>query len=240
MKLKALFAAITAYAAIASLAHADENNVRETLAAKYPGTPIKSITKTPIPGVYEMVMGKNVVYVAEDGRYFIFGSLFDMQTQMDLSANIREQAQRIDVSSIPLENAVVTVKGSGERKMIVFTDPDCPYCKQLAKTLDRMTNVTVYNILYPIAGLHPDAERKAEAIYCAPPDKRDQILNDWFVNGKPIPQSRATCPNPTAQNVRLAKSLGMNGTPMIVSMDGRVLPGAADQTQLDEFLAPHQ
>lgn len=226
------------FSAIGS-AQADENDVRQALAIKYPGTPIKAIETTPIPGLYQMVMGKNLVYVAEGGRYFLFGSLYDMQTQTDLSANKREQANRIDISTIPLKNAIVTVKGSGERKLIVFTDPDCPYCKRLAQTLDAMTDITVYNILYPIEGLHPDAARKSQAIYCAREQDRERILNDWFVKAVPVPTSKP-CSNPTSENVALAASLGLNGTPMIISMDGRILPGAAERAQIEEFLAQRQ
>jgi thiol:disulfide interchange protein DsbC len=101
-----------------------------------------------------------------------------------------------------------------------------------------MNNVTIYNILFPIAGLHPDATRKAEALYCLPLEQRDQVLNDWFVYAKPIPQQKKACDSPVAQNVALAKTLGFNGTPMIVSMDGRILPGAVEQAKLEEFLSP--
>jgi len=217
-----------------SSAHADEQSLRTTLAKKYPATSFKAIEKTAVPGIYQVTMGQNIAYVSEDGRYFFFGALYDMETQTDLTANKKEQPKTLDVSSIPLKNAIVTVKGNGSRKLIVFTDPDCPYCKILAKTLDSMNDITVYNILEPISALHPDAQRKSENIFCSKDNAR--VLNDWFIKGTQISNARP-CKNPIQDNIDLANSLGFNGTPMIVSMDGRVLPGAADKNRLEQFLS---
>lgn len=211
---------------------ANEVSVRAALTAKYPGTTVGAIEATPIPGIYQVTMGKNVAYTSEDGRYFLFGSLFDMQTQTDLTANKREQATRVDWNSLPLKDAIVTVKGNGARKLAVFTDPDCPYCKQLAKTLDTLDNVTIYNILFPIDSLHPDAAKKAESIYCA----KDNVkaLDDWFLRGvKPASKS---CKSPVASNVEAAGRLGLNGTPMVISMDGRLMPGAAPKERIEAWL----
>jgi thiol:disulfide interchange protein DsbC len=227
---------VALFGASFSLAHADEMTMQKTLAAKYPNTVFKSIEKTQIPGIYQVVMGRNVAYVAEDGRYFLFGSLYDMQTQTDLSVSKREAASKIDVSSIPLDNAIKTVKGKGTRKLIVYTDPDCPYCKVLAKTLDEMDDVTVYNILFPIDGLHPDATRKAENIYCS--ENKSQVLENWLVRGIAIKDAKQ-CKTPVADNIASANKLGLNGTPMIIGFDGRVLRGAASKDKIEEFLAVH-
>lgn len=213
--------------------HADESAMRQTLATKYPATQIKSVEKSAIPGVYQVVMGKNIAYVSEDGRYFMFGTLYDMQTQTDLSANKREIASKIDVGNIPLENAIKTIKGKGTRKLIVFTDPDCPYCKMLAKTLDTMEDITLYSIIYPIAGLHADAISKSENIFCSP--NNGKALDDWLVRGVPI-KSQKACKNPIAENIAIATRLGLNGTPMVISMDGRLMPGAGTKEKIEEFL----
>lgn len=216
-----------------TIAIADEAEMRQTLLSKYPATQIKSVEKSPIPGIYQVVMGKNIAYVSEDGRYFMFGTLFDMQTQTDLTANKRELPNKIDVASIPLENAIKTIKGKGTRKLIVFTDPDCPYCKLLAKTLDSMDDLTVYNILYPIDGLHSDAIRKSENIFCSA--NSGKVLEDWLVRATPI-KTVKTCKNPISDNVALASKLGLNGTPMVISFDGRMMPGAGSKEKIEEFL----
>lgn len=225
---------ISLAASFSGSAVADIAGMRQVLAEKYPATKFKSIDETPVPGVYQVVMGKNVAYTFEDGRYFMFGSLFDMQTQTDLTASKREQANKIDISDIPLVNAIKTVKGKGTRKLIVFTDPDCPYCKILGKTLDTMDDITVYNMLFPIASLHPGATRKSENIFCSADSGK--VLDDWFVRSTPIKTSKP-CKNPVAENVALAAKLGLYGTPMVISFDGRLMSGAGSKAKIEEFLA---
>lgn len=234
MKKFTLLLAASLVATFSGSCMADEVALRKILSEKYPATPVKSIEKSQLPGIYQVVMGKNVAYVGEDGRYFLFGSLYDMQTQTDLTASKREEANKIDVASIPLANAIKTIKGKGTRKIIVFTDPDCPYCKMLGKTIDSMDDITVYNILFPIAGLHPDATRKAQDIFCS--INSGKVLDDWFVKSIPIKRAKA-CQNPISENVALAAKLGLNGTPMIISMDGRLMPGAGSKEKIEEFLA---
>lgn len=227
------FLFLSIVAAFSTTAKADESSVRAAMTAKYPATQVKSVEKSPIPGVYQVVMGKNIAYVSEDGRYFLFGSLYDMQTQTDLTANVKAMASRVDVSTIDLTKAIKTVKGKGTRSLIVFTDPDCPYCKTLAKTIDGMQDITVYNVLYPIAGLHPEAVKKSEFVFCSP--ENGKVLDDWFVRGIPIKASKP-CANPIENNIALAQKLGINGTPTLVSLDGRVMPGAGSKVAIEEFL----
>lgn len=230
-KLTKLAAALL-FAGVFSAAHADEASVKAGLTARYPGTAFSAVKPTPIKGVYQVAMGKNLAYVSEDGRYFLFGSLYDMQTQTDLTANEREQVNKVDWSGLPLKNAIVTVKGNGQRKVAVFTDPDCPYCKQLAKSLDAMDNITIYNFLFPIEGLHPDAAQKAQNIFCSKDNAK--ALDDWFLRG--IAAKENNCKNPIEANVQLAAALGLSGTPMIIAEDGRLLPGAMPKDRLEVWL----
>lgn len=231
-KLNKLAAALLLTGIFSAAAHADEASVKAALTARYPATQVNAIKTTPIKGVYQVAMGKNLAYVSEDGRYFMFGSLYDMQTQTDLTANEREQVNKVEWSSLPLKNAIVTVKGNGQRKIAVFTDPDCPYCKQLAKSLDAMDNITVYNFLFPIEGLHPNAAQKAQNIFCA----KDNVkaMDDWFLRG--VAAKDKDCKNPIEANVQLAAALGLSGTPMIIAEDGRLLPGAMPKDRLDVWI----
>lgn len=199
----------------------------------YPATTFRSVTQTAVPGVYEVVMGKNVVYVEETGRYFFFGNLFDMREQRDLTAPRTAQVNAIDVATLPVGDAIRTVKGKGTRTMYVFSDPDCPYCKQLEKTLANIDDVTIYTFLFPIQSLHPDAARKAVNVWCAA--NRVEAWTDLMVRNTTTKD--ASCPSPVQRNVELAASLGINGTPTIISADGRKQPGALSEAALNAFLA---
>ena len=145
----------------------DISGVEKNLKLLYPKTKFQSVKNTPIPGIYEVVMGRNVAYVGEDGRYFIFGHLFDMETQTDLTEDVAQENVKIDFATLPLQQAIKTVKGDGKRIVAVFSDPDCPYCKKLEQELAKINNVTIYTFLFPLGDLHPDAKDKADAIWCA-------------------------------------------------------------------------
>jgi hypothetical protein len=113
-------------------------------------------------------MGRNLAYVGSDARYFLFGHLYDMREQRDLTADRLEAARRIDFASLPLADAITTVRGDGSRVLAVFSDPDCPYCRKLEQELAKLDNVTVHTFLYPLGELHPEARQRAIAVWCAP------------------------------------------------------------------------
>ena len=143
----------------------------------YPATRFTSVTGTPIDGVYEVVMGQNVAYVGGDGRHFLFGHLFDMRTQQDLTAaklaqrdETPAEARQVNFATLPLQDAVKMVKGDGSRLLAVFSDPRCPYCKALDEELAKLDNVTVYTFLLPWLG--PESRPAAEALWAdAVPDR---------------------------------------------------------------------
>src|SRR5262245_62965999 len=92
----------------------------------YPNTEVTQVAPSALAGLWEVVLGRNVAYTDATGRYFLFGHLYDMSAQRDLTAERQESLQRIDFSSLPLEDAIKTVRGKGSRVMAVFSDPDCP------------------------------------------------------------------------------------------------------------------
>lgn len=212
--------------------------VSSNLKRLYPQTVFKSVKDTPVPGVYEVVMGRNVAYVDQSARYFLFGRLIDMPVQKDLTENTLKEAQRIDVAALPLADAIKTVRGKGERSLYVISDPDCPYCKRLEDTLRQVQNVTIYTFLYPIASLHPDAERKSAVIWCA--QDRAKAWDD-FMRKSTLPAGSGdappTCDNPVQRNIALAKRLGATGTPTLINSNGRVEAGALNLADLEGFLA---
>ena len=212
--------------------------VMQTLKQKYPKTHFKSVSETQLPGIYEVVMGKNVAYVAQDGRYFMFGHLFDMETQKDLTqdklpeADGPEQTGSIDINVLPLGDAIKTVKGSGERTIYIFSDPDCPYCKQLESNLTAVDNVTIYTYMFPIDSLHPTAKTKAEGVWCSK-DRAKAWSELTLKNVVPI----GTCDNPIQRNVTLAEKLSIRGTPTIILADGTLIPGSMPAARLNQLLA---
>lgn len=204
----------------------------ERLQALYPSTRFGAVNPTPWPGVYEVVMGANLAYVDASGQYFLFGHLYDMKLQRDLTAERKEALARIDFEVLPLLDAMKEVRGNGSRVMAVFSDPDCPYCQRLESDIRSLTDVTIYTFLMPLVSLHPAAHAKAISIWCA----GDRIAT-WqaaMLHSESVPS--AECPHPVDRNVALGERLGINGTPTLISADGRMLPGAASKDQIEAWL----
>lgn len=238
MKTTRLIASLLATAFIAGTAFAAGDPLKEAavlanLKQKYPSTVIKSVSMTNLPGIFEVVMGKNVAYVEETGRYFLFGHLFDMQTQTDLTEGkiVSDQVKRIDFNKLPFQDAIKIVRGDGSRKLAIFSDPDCPYCKQLENNTAGVTNVTIYLFMFPIDQLHPQAKAKSVAVWCAK-DRAKAWEGLVRNNEKPTGQ----CDNPIDRNVALAESLGINGTPTLIFSDGALIPGAPSAAKLEQLL----
>lgn len=205
---------------------------KAVLKNKYPNSTFGEIKETPIPGVFEIGMGKYPAYVEKDGRYFIFGALYDMQEQVDLSTNSVKQAKAIDFKDLPLESAIKVVKGDGSRVFAVFTDPDCPFCRQLHNDLERISNATIYYFLFPIANLHPEAKAKAVSVWCS--KNQTEAMNKLMLKG--VDPKKIECNNPIESNVNTASKYGINGTPTLIRFDGNVAIGARPVSEIDRWL----
>lgn len=235
--MRKLVVSIIAFAA-ASAVYAGTGDVEKRLKEQYPATKITEVRESAIKGLYEVVMGRNVAYTDESGRYMIFGHLYDMKEQKDLTAQRLDEINKIDVSALPLADAIKTVKGDGSRTLYVFSDPDCPFCQRLEReTMPKLDNVTIYTFLYPLEELHPDAKRKAEIIWCA--KDRAKAWDDFMTSGK-LPEGSPRCDNPVERNIRLGNSLGINGTPTIIMSDGAMVPGFVPASELERRLSGGQ
>lgn len=199
----------------------------------YPNTQVTAVAESALPGLFEVVMGRNIAYTDAAGRYFLFGHLFDMPAQRDLTAERKDQLQRLDFAQLPLQDAIKTVRGNGSRVLAVFSDPDCPYCKRLEPELAKLNDVTVYTFLMPLTQLHPDARGKAVAVWCAA--NRVEAWTQLMLYGQTA--ASANCAHPVDRNVALGERLQINGTPTMIAADGRVLPGAASANQIEAWLA---
>jgi thiol:disulfide interchange protein DsbC len=224
----ALAAPCAAQSTPSSTAH-----IIEKLKALYPATRFGEVTTTAWPGVFEVALGNQIAYVDASGQYFLFGHLYDMKAQRDLTAERKESLARIDFAALPLADALKEVRGSGARSFAIFSDPDCPHCRRLEADLSGLTDVTIYTFLMPLASLHPDARAKAIAVWCA----GDRIAAWRTLMGRDQAPRVQDCPHPVDRNVALAERLGISGTPTLVAADGRVLAGAAGLAQIEAWLA---
>ena len=214
---------------------ADESSLRKLVEAAYPKITVESVVKTPYAGLYEVYMNGQIVYTDEKFSFLIAeGHLVDPKTKKDLTGDRIADLSKIDFSSLPLDQAIKVVKGNGNRKMAVFSDPDCPFCKRLEQNeLTSITDVTVYTFLYPLEQLHPDSANKARAIWCAA--DRSKAWQDWALNNQLIKKT-ANCDAPIEKNIALAKKLGVTSTPTIFFIDGKRMLGAYPSAEIEKAL----
>lgn len=197
---------------------------------EFDGIKVDEVIPTPFPGILELRLGKDVLYTNEGVDFILQGSLVDVKSRTDLTAQRLEELSRVDFSSLPIDKAIKVVKGTGERQLVVFEDPNCIYCKRLHQTLDEIDNVTVYSLLFPI--LTPDSRTKSEHIWCA--DDRAAAWMGWMKDNKK--PAEKTCDTPIDELLELGMSLGIQGTPAIFFEDGSRANGWLPVDQLKERL----
>jgi thiol:disulfide interchange protein DsbC len=214
---------------------ADEIELRKLMKETYPELPIKSIEKTNFNDLYEVYIGGQIIYTNKNFDFLIVeGRVVDPKTKNDLTEIRLEELTRINFKDLPLKDAIKVVKGDGERKIAIFSDVDCPYCKRLEKNeLSNIDNITIYTFLYPLATLHPEAEEKSNKIWCS--KDRAKAWNDYIFNNK-LPENSGDCNTPVSKIVELGKDLGISSTPTIILSNGRRVPGAIPHKQLEEYL----
>lgn len=206
--------------------------VETLLRTAYPATKIDSVEATPISGIYKVAMGRNQAFVDGSGKYFLFGRMYDMEKQEELYGQERDAAPKIDFAALPLAQAIKTVRGTGSRVLVVFSDPDCPYCKKLEQSLAQVKDVTVYTFLMPLDSLHPDARRKSVGVWCSP--DRARAWEGLMLRGEKVADGQ--CDAPIDGIATLADSLGIQGTPYLIAGDGRSAPGAMPADRLSAWL----
>ena len=233
MKFTSLALAATLMVASAA-ANANEAAIRKALAAQYPSATITSVQKTPYSGLFEVYINGDLVYVDASGKYLFVGDVVDLKTRTSLTQERLAKLQAVKWETLPLGNALKTVKGRGERKLVVFSDVDCPYCRRFEAELAKVDNITVYTFLYPIAGLHPKAVQTSKQIWCAP--DRNKAWDEYITRGT-IPANDGKCANPVDDTIRLGNQLKVNGTPTLVFANGVRVPGMVPAEQLERLLA---
>lgn len=222
-------------AGIVANVHANNARLRATLEERMPGVKIGQINPGPLPGLFEVVVnGINVMYTDKKGELAFFGNLVNLKTQENITKKRAEELAFVDFAQIPLAQAIVKVKGDGSRKLVVFSDPDCPHCKQLEKELAFLNNVTIYTMLFPIEELHPDARKKSAAVWCS--SDRTKAWDDLMLYGKEPAAAAEECKTPLDEINKLAQRLSITGTPGMVFQNGKLVPGALKTEEIEALL----
>ncbi|MEN3068274.1 thioredoxin fold domain-containing protein [Uliginosibacterium sediminicola] len=194
---------------------------------------IDSVRKTSYGNFFEVVLSNgDIVYADPSGSFLISGPLVDIKSKKNVTAERTKELQQININDLPLANAIKQVRGNGKRILITFEDPNCVYCKKLAKDLVSLKDTTIYTFLTPI--LAPDSAEKSKAIWCS--SDRAKAWNDWMTEGK-TPSGSTACDNPIAKNMELQQRLRINGTPTMFLADGNRLGGYVPLAELDKSIS---
>jgi thiol:disulfide interchange protein DsbC len=216
-----------------SAASADEASIRKTIAERLPDFPkIDEVSKTPIAGIWELRVGTDIYYTDDAGSYLFAGQFIDTRTRANLTEDRIAKLTAIDFSQLAFKDAIVWKQGTGARKLVVFADPNCGYCRKFERDLQAVKDVTVYTFLYPILG--GDSPEKARAIWCA--KDATKVWRDWMLQGKEIPASPSCDVSAIQRNVAFGRSHRINGTPGLVFEDGSHKAGAMNAAQIEQLL----
>ncbi|MBU1358393.1 MAG: DsbC family protein [Gammaproteobacteria bacterium] len=227
--LLAAFALGHAFAAVAG-----EAEIRKNLAAKIPHfAKIDEVSKSPMPGLYEVRVNDFEIYYTDDqGRYLLQGNMIDVNARKNLTEARVEKLSEVAYDKLPFKDAIKIVRGNGKRKLAVFEDPNCGYCKQFERDLLNVDNVTIHLFLYAVLG--PDSVAKSKNIWCA--KDKAKTWDDWMHRGVTPPS--VECDSATVtRNREFGQKYNITGTPTLIFSDGSRTPGAIPAAQVEKRLA---
>ena len=235
MKFISTVLALICNLALSQAAWAQEDVIRKNLPARLPQfKQIDEVRKSEIPGLFEVrVDGVEIYYTDAKADFLIEGSLIDTRNKRNLTEERVEKLTAIKFESLPLKDAFTVVRGNGERKMAVFEDPNCGYCKRFERDLQKVDNVTIYMFLYPILGA--DSVEKSKAIWCA--KDRGNAWLDWMLREQLASSASGGCDaTALSRNVELGRKYKINGTPTLLFTNGSRVPGAVDAKKVEQML----
>ena len=216
------------------LAVAQEAQIRKNIAERLPQLKgLEEVSKTAVPGIYELRMnGSEIFYTDAQANYLIEGSIIDIRAKRNLTEERVAKLTAVKFDDLPLKDAFTIVRGNGKRKVAVFEDPNCGYCKRFERDLQKIDNVTIYMFLYPILGA--DSVDKSKAIWCAKDPAK--AWQDWMVRDQPA--SAANCDAAAlTRNTEFGRTYKITGTPTLFFIDGTRVPGAVDAAQVEKMLS---
>ena len=231
----ALIASLVVLTTLATgAAFAQEAAIRKNLAERLPAfAKIDEISKTPMNGLYEVRVNEaDIFYTDAEGNFLIQGNLIDTKAKRNLTEERVDKLSSIDFGALPIKDAFTVVRGNGKRKMAVFEDPNCGYCKRFERDLQKVSDVTIYMFLYPI--LSPDSTDKAKNIWCSKDKAR--TWQDLMVRDTAVP--KASCDTAAIErNIDFGRKHKITGTPTVFFADGSRVPGAINSQQVEKSLA---
>jgi thiol:disulfide interchange protein DsbC len=222
--------------ALAGAAIAQEAVIRKNIGERFPALKgIDEVTKAAVPGWYEVrYNGTEIFYTDSQGNYILHGELIDTRSRRNLTEERIDKLTAIKFDDLPFNDAFTIVRGNGQRKLAVFEDPNCGYCKRFERDLQKVDNVTIYMFLFPILGA--SSTERSKAVWCA--KDRSQAWIDWMVRDVPLTPAASGCDTAVlTRNVELGRNFRINATPTLVFADGARAPGAIDAGELEKRLA---
>lgn len=223
---------------IALPALASDKEIRRAVQLLAPEARVVSVSRSPLPGLFEVVVdgprGPTVVYASAKGDYLVVGELLDVNNRRNLTAERMDRLTAIKFDSLPLDQAIKIVQGNGQRRLAVFSDPDCPYCRKIETELVKLKDVTLYMFPYPLP-MHTDAGRKSRLVWCS--RDRAAAWRDLMLNNRLPEGARSDCDNPVDKNLALGQRLRIDGTPALIFADGRRVPGYVEAERIEAMLA---
>jgi thiol:disulfide interchange protein DsbC len=218
---------------------AQEALIKKNLETRLPQlSGVQEVRKTPIPGIFEIrVNDSEILYTDAKGEFLIQGEVYDLRNQASVRNLTKE---RVDVltavkwDSLPIKDAITFTRGNGSRKLAVFADPNCGYCKKFERDLLKVDNITVH--VFQIGILSPDSKVKNRAIWCS--RDKGQAWLDWMVRNTAPTEAAAMCDSSAVtRNEAFAKKAKINGTPALLFEDGSRVGGAIAMEELEQHFA---
>ncbi len=230
----------TAGATAQAEANAVDNDALETIrknAQGRLGIAVKKVEQSPIAGLFEVVIDNEVVYMDKNAEYIVMGEMFHTLSRKNLTEEAKNRLLQINFDDLPLNDAIKTVNGNGSRKIAVFSDPNCSFCKKLEATLKDAKDITIYTFLYPV--ITPTSREASANIWCS--SDRSAAWKAHMLDGKSPSKADAKCDTSVLdRNIELGQKLNVTGTPVIFTPSGHRTPGAVGIEYLEKMLAEPQ
>lgn len=227
--MKRMLLVVLTLTSFAACAQPDTEKLRAELGKSMPNVTVGEIKPTPVPGIYEVNVNNQLVYVTEDGKYLLTGDLIDLAARVNLTEQQREKGMLSAINAMSEDKMIVIGPRNPKHVITVFTDVDCPYCAKLHKEVPELVknDVKVRYVFFPRAGEGSGSFKRSVAVWCA----KDRVA---AIGAAKAGQSleMKTCPNPVSEHLQLAQALQLQGTPTIVSSTGKVIPGFVPAARL--------
>jgi len=223
---KSVFIVFILLASIFSYADAKKDKIVKNLKKISPSLNADNVKQGSIMNMYEVQDGADIVYVSEDGKYLIIGNVIDLETQKNLTENVRKTARKKVLEEITEDQMIVyKPKGKIKHKLTIFTDIDCGYCRKLHSDLQGYLDqgIEIRYLPFPRAGKGSESYQKAKTVWCA--KDRNKSLTEAKL-GKNFKVSDKLCQDKTVdKSMEMVEQLGISGTPALITEDGTIMPG---------------